>query len=1263
MRNRVKKGAAVLLAILMMGSTGSVWASPAEKEAETQTSPFLQEFQNPSGQNRPKTRWWIPGSHMTKAEIEAEIKSMSDAGFGGAEVVPVSSGGKDGSSIDWGTQQWNEMIRHMLQVAGKYDFTIDFTMTPAWPLALPSIQDLDDPKSGAQMELDGNHVDGITQENPYRGKVPVAKELDAGTPVLMAVTVAKYAEKENAVLDYDSAKTLDLETQVVHNSEDPTDYTVEFTPEEEGEYVLFGWWQHPSGNRTYDNYQVDHFGKGGAQAIIDYWEDNLLPYYGDDFQNASALFIDSLEFQTHLDWTIGLLDDFKQFKNYDFSSYLPAVYDTDSLGNQSANPQPDFQFNRNNDALKNDFRDTLTQLYIENHLKPLSEFCDKHGVQLRYQTSYGKSLELAQTAMYVDIPETETLYSADVIDFYRLQSGAAHMADKQIYSIEASPEGMLHLNFGGHEIHVPQGNGEDSPGNYQQTWDSQIWHVQRAFAGGVNQIVFHGYSYNGQYEGEGNENGYVQGTKWPGFEGFGVDSWSNSWGERLPSWQHARNYTDSIARNQYILRQGEAKVDLAIYEHEYWNVGRSDIYQDDKQLQQQGFTYDFISPSALSLESATVCNGRLNESGPAYKALILNQQQTLTASAATKILSYAQKGFPIVIVGESPSADAFCDNTDVAGMMQELVTYPSVKQVADTDSVPQALRQLGITADASYGEQSCIVNVHRRTNTTDFYYLYNEGNAKNYPAAKEIQPVTTEVTLQGSGTPYFLNAWTGEVTPVSQYTRTANAVTIPVTIAGNDSVTIALTNEDWGQNDLPHVTKGNLNTEYNEHNQLVAKSFESGTETLTLSNQNTVTVTTGQVAQPITLSEWDLSVESWTEGETPTETNKTILQVGTIDGLKLWNKIPGLEKVSGIGRYTTTVFLEQGWEQGSGALIRLGDVVDSYQIEVNGNVVPASQINTTIDIGKYLEAGENTITVEVASTLLNAVLDAHALDGRNPDEYGMMGPVVLTPYRVTKIALQDKQILNTVIAYAEQQLADPAFDQVILSVQQSFRETLKNAQTVADNPAAVQQEVDQAWQALLSEIHKLGFVKGDIRSLKTLVQAAESYDLNQFVEKGQAEFIQALDTAQKLVSEKDNAMEQEIQQTGEKLLNAMLNLRLKADKSLLHSALEDAAGVDISLYTAESVTFFYAAKDAAKAAFDHPNATQMEVDNAVEELQIAICGLKPMVPVSNTDLQGDDNVTASGRNAKTGETAPFAGIVGLTLAGAAAVFLRKCSKQ
>lgn len=59
---------------------------------------------------------------------------------------------------------------------------------------------------------------------------------------------------------------------------------------------------------------------------------------------------------------------------------------------------------------------------------------------MRYQTAYGKILELAQTAFYVTIPETETLYGGDILDFYRLQSGAVHLSGKKTNSIEASAE-------------------------------------------------------------------------------------------------------------------------------------------------------------------------------------------------------------------------------------------------------------------------------------------------------------------------------------------------------------------------------------------------------------------------------------------------------------------------------------------------------------------------------------------------------------------------------------------------------------------------------------------------------------------------------------------------------------------------------------------------------------------------------------------------------------------------------------------------------
>ena len=323
MKQKKRRLLSLCLSAVMTLSVLTVGVAPsATAQEEAPETSFLTSFQDPSGAERPRTRWWVPGSHMTVEEIRSEMESMVNAGFGGAEIVPVSTSGEGGSGIDWGTEQWNSVIKSMLEIAGEYDFTIDFTMTPAWPLALPTITDLDDPDSGAQMEVDGAWIDGITAETPYDGQVPVSEEAvtdtqNGGTPVLLAVTVAKYADKENKILDYDSARTLEEDSLI--KGEGATDYTVAFTPEEEGEYVLYAWWQHPSGEQKYGNNQIDHFGKAGSQAIIDYWENNLLPYYGDAFENCSALFIDSLEFATHLDWTWGLLEDFEKRYDYDLT--------------------------------------------------------------------------------------------------------------------------------------------------------------------------------------------------------------------------------------------------------------------------------------------------------------------------------------------------------------------------------------------------------------------------------------------------------------------------------------------------------------------------------------------------------------------------------------------------------------------------------------------------------------------------------------------------------------------------------------------------------------------------------------------------------------------------------------------------------------------------------------------------------------------------------------------------------------------------------
>jgi hypothetical protein len=111
-----------------------------------------------------------------------------------------------------------------------------------------------------------------------------------------------------------------------------------------------------------------------------------------------------------------------------------------------------------------------------------------------------------------------------------------------------------------------------------------------------------------------------------------------------------------------------------------------------------------------------------------------------------------------------------------------------------------------------------------------------------------------------------------------------------------------------------------------------------------------------------------------------------------------------LSQASGIGTYTTTVTLPSTWTASDGAYLTLGDVLDSATVTVNGTKVSVNQADRgRIDLGKTLKPGENTIEVRVATTMFNAVRKSGDGNYQMPawQNTGLMGPVVLAPYRDT----------------------------------------------------------------------------------------------------------------------------------------------------------------------------------------------------------------------------------------------------------------------
>ena len=103
----------------------------------------------------------------------------------------------------------------------------------------------------------------------------------------------------------------------------------------------------------------------------------------------------------------------------------------------------------------------------------------------------------------------------------------------------------------------------------------------------------------------------------------------------------------------------------------------------------------------------------------------------------------------------------------------------------------------------------------------------------------------------------------------------------------------------------------------------------------------------------------------------------------------------------------------------------------------------------------------------------------------------------------------------------------------------------------------------------------------------------------------------------------------------------MLNLRYKADKSILEALLAEANDKDANVYTAESYAVLQAAVEEANAVMANENATQEEVDAVVTSVQEAMKGLVAVeTPADNNKADGtqtgQESTTTKANAAKTG---------------------------
>ncbi|WP_151484716.1 glycosyl hydrolase [Streptomyces albicerus] len=975
---------------LNWAAPGSASATTAADSASAAGSTFA--FAEPGRAVRPKFRWWWPDGLVRPDEIRREIDQIADAGFGGAEIAAVHHSVTDTSVLDtarhgWGSAAWVTGVEAALSQAARRGITVDLTIGPAWPAAVPGIT----PDSEAAVKELAHGAVTLAPGASYTGAVPrPVHEAASGVTEqrLLLVQAARvntaHSTRKETGLDQDSVRDL---TPTV------TDGALSWTAPDDGTWVLIAYWVRGSGQLPEAGphtdppaYVVDHFSAVGTRAVTDYWEAHLLTPAIRRLLKVSggALFEDSIELETDgLQWTPALPDAFRAHAGRSLLPLLPAVI----LDNSNQVFAFEAAATR---QIRHDFWETVSTLFNKHHVTALRTWAHSLGLQLRSQP-YGLQTDAIASAAILDIAEGESLGFKN-LDDYRCLAGGRDMAGHTVLSCEA---------------------GAYSGSAYSTTWQRFLRTMGGAYAAGVNQTVVHGFSY-----------AELPGVKWPGYAAFtpykGAVGYGESWGPRHPTWQHVTDVSGYLGRVHQVLQTGRARADVAVFRQTGYTatgIGASWFTATGITL---GWTHQFLSGPLLDLPAATVRRGRLAPEGPAYKALFVEgdffygSAVTLALSDARALLRLTRAGLPIVLLGAwdavvPPGIPDGDETSELRSVVAELLTQPLVRRVADKTAVPTALAELGVRPDVGYATPSTLLNAHRVADGVDYYYLCNGKHAET--VKPPVAAIDHEVTLHrttAKGVPYLLDPWTGKAERIARYTEEGDTVTVRVTLQPAETLIVAIGRPGlFGDRHggRPHAVSSEADEVRFTEAGITVRATTAGTYRTVLSQGRTVRTAFKDVPQPTELTSWRLDVQDWRPGATATRTTVVEHEL-TLDALLPWSQIPELADVSGIGRYRTTVTLGDAWTGGHGARLELGTVTDTCRVTVNGHRLdPVDQIRPVVDLAGLLRRGRNVIEIEVATPLGNRlrVSDPGVYGGSARQAYGLMGPVRLVPYGQARV--------------------------------------------------------------------------------------------------------------------------------------------------------------------------------------------------------------------------------------------------------------------
>lgn len=574
---------------------------------------------------QPWTRWWWMGSAVDEKGLDKQLTTLSKAGFGGVEIVPIyGAKGFENRYLNYLSPEWMKMLQFTTNKAKSLNMGVDMAIGTGWPIGGPQVNEQD---AATKMIV---QTYTIQPNEKFSEKIVLKDEKQKNLKTIKLDIVTAYNEKNEAVVVTDKISD-DGSLNWKLGAGKWTIYAV-FV----GKTLQKVKRAAPGG----EGFTLDHFSPDATKDYLKTFD----TAFGNSNYGVRSFFNDSYEVY-NADWTADFKDEFKKRRGYDLSPYIKYLVSDEE--------------NEITGRIKSDYRETMSELILHNFTDNFTNWAHSKKSQNTNQ-AHGSPGNLLDLYAAVDIPESET-FGSTKFDIQGLKRNVEDINTKEVPDINMLKFASSAANITGKPL-ISNESFTWLTEHFKTSWSQVKPEAEQIFLSGINHIFYHGTTYT------------PADIQFPGWLFYA----STNFVPENSLWPNIKGLNSYIERTQAVLQSGKSDNEIMMYwpVYDQWaspkgkdmafkihNIEKwlhpTVFYENLEKLGKSGYSLDMVSDKMINEAKSENQTIQVSKNGGSYKILIIPQSKYLPESTLKSILNLAQKGASVIFQTEPKDVPGF----------------------------------------------------------------------------------------------------------------------------------------------------------------------------------------------------------------------------------------------------------------------------------------------------------------------------------------------------------------------------------------------------------------------------------------------------------------------------------------------------------------------------------------------------------------------------------------------------------------------------